>query len=170
MAGGDGKFAAVAVAADFVGVAFALGAGHGEGAIRNEFANFGAMAVMGHVATLGLGDFEEVASNAGEIDGLSGRGAGVGDGHFLRREIEDAQAYSQDNEDADELAHVCSVSRGRGRCKKPGRDACQRNTPGDFSALSQLRLLDSSHAVLSGSFETPEEHDQHDCVARNSDS
>src|SRR5215470_9387260 len=126
VAGGHGKFAAVAVAADFVGVAVALRAGHGYGAVRNEFTHFRAVTVERHIAAFGLGDFEEVAANAGKADGLRGSSAGVGRGHLFEREIVDAEGDRDKNENADELAHNRSVRRGNKGGKANGEERCQR--------------------------------------------
>jgi len=96
----DGEFASVAVAPNFIGIAVALRTGHGHGAVGNEFAHFGAMAIEGHVAAFGLGDFEEVAANASQADGLCGGSAGVGGRHLFQREVVDAEGNRGKNENA----------------------------------------------------------------------
>src|SRR5712692_1350313 len=49
---------------DRVGIAVALGAGHGKRIGGDEFVKRSAMAVGGDVAAFSLGDLQEVASNA----------------------------------------------------------------------------------------------------------
>src|SRR5882724_9621363 len=78
VAGGDGEFAAVTFALNFVSVAVALGTRHRQGTVRNEFFDADAITAECHIAALGLSNLEEVASNAGEIDGLRGCRAAVG--------------------------------------------------------------------------------------------
>src|SRR5262249_8300188 len=115
---------AVAIAANVVGVAVALGARHGYRAVRNEFTHFRAVAIEGHVAALGLGDFQEIAANAGQADGLRWSRAGIGCGHSFGGEIENAEENGHKNENAYELAHNGSVRRGSNGGKVNSRKAC----------------------------------------------
>ena len=128
MPGGYGKFAAIAIAPNFVGVTVALGAGHGDGAVRNEFAHFRAVAVKSHVAALGLSDFEQVAADTGQADCLRGSRSRVGRRHPFQREIVDAKGHSDKNENANELAHNVSVRCGNNLDKIVKQTRRQRNT------------------------------------------
>jgi hypothetical protein len=103
VAGGDGEVWAGAV--DRVGVAVALGTGHGERAGRDQVFERGALAVERNVAAFGVGDGEEVAADAGEADGLCWGRAGIGGGEFLERVRVEAQENSGDHHEADQCAH-----------------------------------------------------------------
>jgi len=96
--GDDLEFAGIAAALDFVGIAVAARAGHGERAGRDQFVDVLAMAVEGDAVALGLGDVQKMATNGGQADGLRGGSAGIGDRHFLCGEVKNAEGQGDENE------------------------------------------------------------------------
>jgi len=76
---------------DCVGIAVAFGAGHGKRVGGDEFAERSALAVGGDVEAFGLGDLQEVASNAGQADGLRCSRTFIRGRHFLQRELIDGK-------------------------------------------------------------------------------
>ena len=55
---------------DFIGIAVAPGACHGNGLSGNEFAERNALAVDGDVAVLRIGNLQKIHPNASQADGL----------------------------------------------------------------------------------------------------
>src|SRR5260370_37730522 len=90
---------------DCVGIAVALGAGHGKRVGGDEFAERSALAVGGDVGAFGLGDLQQVASNARQADGLRRSGAFVRGGHSLQREMINDEEKGGTDEKADKRAH-----------------------------------------------------------------
>ena len=98
MTGDDLKFAGIAAALDFVSVAVAARAGHGERAGRDEFTDVRAMAVEGDAVALGLRDVQKIPADGGQANGLRGSSAGIGDRHLLRGEVKNAEGQGNENE------------------------------------------------------------------------
>jgi len=98
VAGDHLKFARVSIALDFVDVAFAFGVGDGEATRRDELTEVLAMAVEGDGVALGLRDFEKVPPDGGQTNRLRRRSTGIGNRHFLRSEIENAEGQGHKNE------------------------------------------------------------------------
>ena len=96
---------------DRVGIAVALGTGHGKRIGGDEFAQRSAFAVGGDVGAFGLGDLQEVASNAGQADGLCRSGTFIRGWHSLQRELIDGEEKGGTDEKADKSAHEKIVAR-----------------------------------------------------------
>ena len=96
---------------DGVGVAVAVGAGHGERVGGDEFVERSAMAVDGDVGAFRLGDLQEVASNADQADGLRGRRALVSRRHFLQKDLVNDKEKGGTYQKADKRAHEEIVAR-----------------------------------------------------------
>src|SRR5262249_14800009 len=75
--------------------------------------------------------------------------------HLFQCKVIDAKDYGDKNKNAYELSHIASVDRERDVGKAKRREGCQRNTPGEPLCAKAGRLLDSWHAVFSGSFLSP---------------
>jgi len=128
VAGGDGNVGTCAV--DRVGVAVALGAGHGERAGGDEFGERGALTVERDVATFGVGDREEVATDAGEADGLRASSAKIGGGEFFERKGVEAEENPSDHYQADDGAHKEIVAPSGGMNNR-GQRGCVVANNGD---------------------------------------
>src|SRR5260370_33358202 len=105
-AGGSGQMArsgseTSAGTFDCVGIAVALGAGHGKRVGGDEFAERSAFAVGGDVRAFGLGDLQEVAANARQTDGLRSSGTFIRGRHSLQREMIDGEEKGGTDEKAD---------------------------------------------------------------------
>lgn len=92
-----------------VGVAIAFGTSERERAGRQKFAESGAFAVEGDVASFGLGDLQEITADAGETDGLRGRSAFVRGGHFFDVEVVDAEEQRGSDEKGCKSTHELIV-------------------------------------------------------------
>src|SRR5690348_15759576 len=90
---------------DGVGVAVALGAGHGKRTGGHELVERSAMTVDGDVGAFRLGDLQEVATNADQGDGLCGRRALVSRRHFLQKEVVNDEEKGSTYQKADKRAH-----------------------------------------------------------------
>src|SRR5260370_24353220 len=86
---------------DCVGIAVALGAGHGKRVGGDEFAERSAFAVGGDVGAFGLGDLQEVAANARQTDGLRSSRTFIRGRHSLQNEIIDGEAKGGSDGKAD---------------------------------------------------------------------
>src|SRR5260370_36729597 len=87
---------------DRVGIAVAFGAGHGKRIGGDELVERSAMAGLGDVAAVRLGDLQEVASNARQADGLRWSGTFIRCRHSLQIEVIDDKEKSSTNQNADE--------------------------------------------------------------------
>jgi len=122
---------------DGVGVAVALGAGHGKRTGGHELVERSAMAVDGDVGAFRLGDLQEVASNADQGDGLRGRRALVSRRHFLQKEVVNDKEKGGTYQKADKRAHEEIVARLVARFKQDRNASCVRKqrpslAPGSF--------------------------------------
>ena len=112
---GGGKVTAGAF--NGVGIAVALGAGHGQGIGGDEFIESGALAIEGDVRTLGLGNLQKVAANSSQADGLGGGGAFIGDGHLFDGIKIDATGNGSNNEKTGKSTHKKSLAPRSGSFK-----------------------------------------------------
>ena len=126
MARNDLKFAGIAAALDFVHVAVALRLGKRQGTGRDEILHGDAMRVESDVAAFGLCYGKQVSANAGEIDDLRWRSAGIGRRHFLGCVIKDAESSGESDEDTNEFAHKKSLDPREIRDKGGKAKGCQR--------------------------------------------
>jgi len=135
MARGSGEFTAGTL--DGVGIAVALGAGHGEIIGGDEFVKRSAMAVRGYVAAFRLSDLQEVASNAREADGLRWSGAAIRGRHLLQIEKVHCKEKRGTNQKAFEKAHAGIVTRPPARFKRNARRVALGNNGLHFRPESQ---------------------------------
>ena len=99
----DGEIAAGAFHGIRVAVPF--GTRHRQGVGREQFTEPCAVAVLRDKKALGLRDLQQIASNAREADGLRGRRAFVGGGHFLQIEVIDTEEYGGSDENHSKGSH-----------------------------------------------------------------
>src|SRR5260370_12406766 len=137
-AGGSGQMArsgseTSAGTFDCVGIAVALGAGHGKRVGGDEFAERSAIAVGGDVGAFGLGDLQEVASNARQADGLRRSGTFIRGRHSLQRELIDGKEEGGTDEKADKSAHEKIVARPAIHFKQDAGPVSLRNNVSIFA-------------------------------------
>ena len=126
MARNNLKLAGITTALDLVDVALALWFGESERAGGDEIFHGDAMRVESDIAAFGLGYGKQVSANAGEIDDLRGRGAGIACGHSLGGVVKNAETNGQSYENTDELSHEASLDPGKGGGKAVEPRECQR--------------------------------------------
>jgi len=95
-----GSCETIAGTLDFIRVAVALGAGHGNRPGGNEFAERSALAVDSDVAVFGIGNLQKVHSNARQTDGLCGGRTFVHGGHSHQTEVIHHKEKGGTNENA----------------------------------------------------------------------
>src|SRR5260370_35479405 len=104
MACRSGEFAAGTF--DGVGIAVALGAGHGKRIGGDEFIERSAMAVRGDVAALRLGNLQEVASNAHQAERLRRSRTLIRGWHPLQRKMISDEEKGAANQNTKKKAHA----------------------------------------------------------------
>jgi hypothetical protein len=125
VAGDDGKFV-TAAAADFIAVPVALSLRQIHKTGRRKFVQIDAVAVGSDVGPFGLRDLIQIHADAGEADGLGGRGARIGGGHFFHIKKIDAANHGRRDEDQGKSSHGESVNRRAEADKCSGIAECAR--------------------------------------------
>ena len=82
------------------------------------------MAVGSDEGAFGLGDLHQVHANAGQADGLGGRGAGIGGGHLFEVEEVDATDDGGCDEKCEKAAHESSFAPAQRRRQGDGIARC----------------------------------------------
>jgi hypothetical protein len=128
---GDDEFGPAA-ALDFVAVAVAFGSSKIHEPGRRKFVQVDAVAIGGRVGAFGLRDLRDVHANAGEADGLSRSGAGIGRGHpFDVIEI-DASHNGGRDQDQSESSHEEILTRRAATRNRQGVQSASGNNRGRF--------------------------------------
>ncbi|MCU1316805.1 MAG: hypothetical protein JWN63_2127 [Candidatus Acidoferrum typicum] len=120
-----------------VGITVALGAGQGKRIGGDEFVERSAMAVRGDVASFRLGNLQEVASNAGQADGLGWSRTTIRGRHALQIEVIYDKEKGGTDQDADKRAHGRIVGLPAVRGKRYARRRALENNVPQFSPESQ---------------------------------
>src|SRR5438132_11441445 len=126
---------------DRVGIAVALGAGHGKRIGGDELVERSAMAVGRDVTAFRLGDLQEVASNAGQGDGLRGSCAFVGRRHSLQREVVEDEDKGGTGQKANKRAHERIVAGRTADFKCSARRVVLENNAVPFRTELQGRFF-----------------------------
>ena len=151
----DLKLTGITAALDFVEIAVALWFGESERTGGDEISHGDAMGVESDIAAFGLGYGKQVPANAGEIDDLRGRGAGIACGHSLGGVVKDGETNGQSYENTDELSHEASLDPGKGGGKAVETRECQRVLEGakeaERPAAATLHYSPSSWEETRGS-------------------
>src|SRR2546423_610082 len=122
-----------------VGITVALGARHGKRMGGDEFVERGAMAVRGNVAAFRHGDLQEVASNAGQADGLRRSGTFVRGRHFLQIEVIHDKEKRGTDQNANKRAHSRIVALPVARCNRTAQRGVQETTSPFSHCISAAR-------------------------------
>ncbi len=102
---------------DFIRIAVAPGAGHGNGLGGNEFAEGNALAVDGHVSVFRVGNFQKVHSDASQVDGLCGGRTFVRGRHAQQLEVIHHEEEGGTDQNAEKEAHAIILARAKGQFK-----------------------------------------------------
>lgn len=99
------------------------------------------MAVGSYIRALGLRDLRDVHANAGEADGLSGSGTGIGAGHLLDVIKIDAAHDGGRYKNQSKGSHTESVTRLAAALQLPGRLRVHQETTGVVFSGRRMVLL-----------------------------
>jgi hypothetical protein len=150
-----------------VGIPITLGASHGNGIGRNKLVERSAMAVSGDVAAFRLGDLQEVASNAGEADGLRWSRTVIRGRHALHIEVIYDKKEGGSDQDASKRAHERIVARRVAHFKGRARRVALGNNVPVFA----LHCSRSVRLLSTAEFPSPVQHppfgltNEHDCAS-----
>lgn len=109
------------------------------------------MTVSGDIAAFGLGDLQEVASNAGQADGLGWSSAAVRGGHALQIEVIDNEEKGSTYQKADKSAHERIVARALLHFKRGARGVALGNNASIFA----LNPSHSDKLLLAAEYPSP---------------
>ncbi len=117
---------------DFIGIAVAFGAGHGNRLGGNEFAERSALAVDGDVAVFRIGNLQKVHANASQADGLRGSSTFIRGRHLLQIEMIHDKEKSGTDQNTDKKAHARIMARLAAHFKRSAGRVVSRNSVTHF--------------------------------------
>jgi len=102
---------------DFIRIAVAPGASHGNGLGGNEFAEGDTLAVDGDVGVFRVGNFQKVHSYASQVDGLCGGRTFVSGRHAQQMVVIHHEEKDGTDQNAEKEAHVIILAWAKGQFK-----------------------------------------------------